>query len=239
MGWEHWERQAEDWVRWARTPGHDSFWDFGPAFLDTVVPAPGTATLEVGCGEGRVARLLHAKGHRVVAVDASPTLLRHAIEADADPRYVMADMGALPFADAVFDVVVAYNSLMDVEDMPGAVAEASRVLALSGRLCVCVTHPVADAGTFADRSADAPFTLTGSYLEERPFEGTFERAGLRMVFSGRAYPLESYARALEDAGLLIEILREPAVPEEVLRRDPAEARWTRIPNFLWLRAVKA
>ena len=151
----------------------------------------------------------------------------------------MADMGALPFADAVFDVVVAYNSLMDVEDMPGAVAEASRVLALSGRLCICVTHPVADAGTFAERSADAPFTLTGSYLEERPFEGTFERAGLRMVFSGRAYPLESYARALEDAGLLIEILREPAVPEEVLRRDPAEARWTRIPNFLWLRAVKA
>ena len=108
-----------------------------------------------------MARLLHAKGHRVVAVDASPTLIRHAIEADADPRYVMADMGALPFADAVFDVAVAYK-LMDVEDMPGAVAEASRVPALSGRLCICVTHPVADAATFAERSAHAPFTLTGS-----------------------------------------------------------------------------
>jgi ubiquinone/menaquinone biosynthesis C-methylase UbiE len=32
---------------------------------------------------------------------------------------------ALPFDDVAFDLVVAYNSLMDVEDMP-----AARVLAL-------------------------------------------------------------------------------------------------------------
>jgi ubiquinone/menaquinone biosynthesis C-methylase UbiE len=33
---------------------------------------------------------------------------------------VVGDAGALPFGDGTFDVVVAYNSLMDMDDMPGA-----------------------------------------------------------------------------------------------------------------------
>ena len=40
--------------------------------------------------------------------------------------------------------MVAYNSLMDVADMPGAVAEAARVLQPGRPLCICVTHPTAD-----------------------------------------------------------------------------------------------
>ena len=47
-----------------------------------------------------------------------------------------------------FDLVVAYNSLMDVEDMPAAAAEAARVLSRPGRFCISVTHPFADTGEF-------------------------------------------------------------------------------------------
>src|SRR5215510_10561988 len=45
-----------------------------------------------------------------------------------------ADASALPFGDAAFDLVVAYNSLMDVEDLPGSVWEAERVLGPGGHL---------------------------------------------------------------------------------------------------------
>jgi ubiquinone/menaquinone biosynthesis C-methylase UbiE len=45
---------------------------------------------------------------------------------------VVADAGALPFGTGTFDRVVAYNMLMDVPDMPRAVAEARRVLAPEG-----------------------------------------------------------------------------------------------------------
>ena len=37
---------------------------------------------------------------------------------------------------------------MDFDDMPGAVAEAARVLEPGGHLCVSVTHPVFNAGGF-------------------------------------------------------------------------------------------
>jgi len=51
------------------------------------------------------------------------------------------DAARLSFADSTFDFVVAYNSLMDVKDMPGSVREAARVLERGGRFCICVTHP--------------------------------------------------------------------------------------------------
>lgn len=231
---EDWEREAANWAAWARTPGHDVYWTFsGPTFFE-LVPPPGSRTLEVGCGEGRVCRDLAARGHRVVGLDASPTLLRLAREEDPAGEYVLGDAAALPFDDASFDLVVAFNSLMDVQDMPAAVSEMSRVLEPGGRLCVCVTHPVADAGGFESHAPDARFVIEGSYFGRRRFEGTFERAGLTITFRGWAYPLEAYSRALEDAGFLIEALREPSYAAP----DGSPSRWSRLPNFLQLRALK-
>jgi len=93
-------------VRRARTPGHDSYWYYSPAFFDAIVPDPFGLTLEVGCGEGRVARDLLRRGHRVVAVDSSPTLLRYARSADPASAYLLADAAMLPFAAGSFDLVV-------------------------------------------------------------------------------------------------------------------------------------
>jgi ubiquinone/menaquinone biosynthesis C-methylase UbiE len=120
MGDAGWEREAENWIRWARTPGHDAYWYYRSAFFDVIVPRGGGRALEVGCGEGRVARDLRTHGHRVTGLDTSPTLVRAAREADPEGVYLVGDAAALPFPDRTFDVVVAYNSLMDVHDMPGA-----------------------------------------------------------------------------------------------------------------------
>ena len=229
------EGQARSWLSWARTPDHDAYWQYRDAFFDELLPAPGRLTLEVGCGEGRVARDLARRGHRVVALDASPTLAASAAAADPAGRYLVADAAALPFGDGCFDLVVAYNSLMDVDDMPAAVAEAARVLEPGRPLCVCVTHPTADAGRFQSTEPDAPFVIAGSYLGRHRVDELFERDGLQMHFTGWRYPIEAYARALEDAGLLIDRLREPAAPAPA---RPGYERWRRLPNFLHLRAVK-
>jgi len=235
---EDWEREAGNWIAWARMPGHDAYWGHsGPPFF-ALLPAPGRATLEIGCGEGRVARDLAARGHSVTGVDAAPTLLEAARAADPDATYVLADAAELPFADGSFDLVVAFNSLMDVQDMRGAVCEAARVLEPGGRFCVCVTHPLADAGRFASREADAPFVIRGSYFGRRRFEETFARDGLEITFRGWCYPVDEYFRAFEQAGLAVELLREPPIGDEEVRRDPADRRWQRIPAFLYLRAVR-
>jgi SAM-dependent methyltransferase len=234
-----WEAEAENWVRWARTPGHDVYWEYAPGFFDQIVPAPGRGTLEVGCGEGRVARDLAARGHTVTAVDSSPTLLRHAHTADPRGTYLLADAADLPFADDSFDIVVAYNSLMDIDDLDGAVAEAGRVLEPGGVLCVCVTHPLNDAGAFATADADAQFVIGDSYLGRRRFDATFERDGLTMTFHGWSYPLAAYTAAMEAARFAIDRVREPETPASLVDRDPSLARWRRVPMFLWFRGVAA
>jgi SAM-dependent methyltransferase len=227
-----WESEAENWIAWARKPDHDAYWWYAPGFFDGFVPPVAGRTLDLGCGEGRTTRDLAARGHRVTSIDASPTLLAAAAAVDPGGDYRLADAAALPFAEGFFDLVVAYNSLMDVDDMPGSIREAARVVALGGRVCACVTHPLADAGAWESRAADALFTIDGSYFDRRRFgAGPFTRAGLTMTFHSWCYPLEAYARALEEAGLLIESIREPSVPAE-------DARHGRIPPFLWLRAVK-
>ena len=197
----HWEREAANWLAWARTPGHDVYWDYREAFF-ALLPTAGRA-LEIGCGEGRVCRDLAARGHTVTGVDNAPTLLRAAASAHPEGTYLEADAAALPFADAAFDLVVAYNSLMDMADMPAAVAEAARVLAPGGALCACVTHPF----------TDALHEGVGAYLDGGVFEGTFARDGLRMTFHGWTHPLSAYTGALEAACLRIEALREPRGPE--------------------------
>ena len=122
--------------------------------------------------------------------------------------------------------------------MPAVIAEAARVLQPGAYLCVSVTHPISDAGSFANEQPDALFTIPGTYLGRRRFEGTFERDGLQMTFHGWCYPLEDYARALADAGLLIEMIREPPASEAAVRQHPSLQRWQRLPMFLHLRAVK-
>ncbi len=228
-----WESRAEEWLAWARRPGHDAYWDYRAAFFDLLPPPRGRA-LEVGCGEGRVSRDLTARGYRVTGIDAAPTLVRAASELDPGGRYLVGHAEELPFADRAFDLVVAYNALMDLADIPKAVSEVARVLRPEGRFCVCITHPVADAGAWESRADDARFIIADSYLDAGAFEARLERDGLTMTFDGTRRPLESYGRALESAGLLIEAMREPAAPPGTRRRG----RWRRLPMFLLLRAVR-
>jgi SAM-dependent methyltransferase len=235
---EDWEKEAENWVRWARTPDFDGYWYYRDEFFENMVPLPGRHTLEIGCGEGRVARDLKSRGHRVVGVDSSQTLLRYAQEADPDGEYLVANAAGLPFEPESFDLVVAYNSLMDVSDLPGTVREASRVLQKGGRFSICVTHPTFDAGSFTSDDPDAPFVISGSYLLKRRFAERFERDGLEMNFTGWCYPLQDYFRAFEAAGLLVEKLAEPTPDPVVLAKRPRSRRLLRIPNFLMLRTVK-
>jgi SAM-dependent methyltransferase len=225
----HWARIAGEWIAWARTPGHDSFWAYRTAFGGFVGPGGGAA-IEVGCGEGRVSRLLGELGWRVTATDPAPAMLEAARQADSAEAYALASAADLPFPDAAFDLAVAYNVLMDVEDVPAAVRGIRRVLRPDGTVVVSIVHPLADLILMSEdgHAADGP-----SYFERRHFEAREERDGLSMSFAGWAQPIEAHAMALEAAGFAITALREP-VPDPAVA--PRLDRWQRLPLFLWLKA---
>lgn len=228
-----WDEETENSLRWARTPGFDAYWYYRDAFFDSVLPAPAGRTLEVGCGEGRVARDLAERGHQVTAIDTAAGLVRHARDADAASSYLVAAGAPIPIRSECFDLVVAYNALQVVDDMRGTAQECARVLRQGGHLCFCVTHPVTDMGRWVDDSEPPVFTLRSRYFESARVEDTVERDGLRMTFRGWTYTLEDYAVALHDAGFAIEIIREPT-PASHSRYQ----HWSERPLFMNVRAVR-
>jgi 2-polyprenyl-3-methyl-5-hydroxy-6-metoxy-1,4-benzoquinol methylase len=58
------------------------------------LPSPGRLTLDIGCGEGRLARDLKELGHHVAGIDSSPSLVAAAREFDPSMDVRLADAAA-------------------------------------------------------------------------------------------------------------------------------------------------
>ncbi|MCU1439715.1 MAG: SAM-dependent methyltransferase [Rhodoglobus sp.] len=98
----------------------------------------GSRVLDVGCGSGEFLAMAHALGAVPFGVDPAPGMvsLAHASVPSADIRLRGAEH--LPWPDAFFDVVTAFNALQFADDPVIALAEMSRVTAVGG--CVAVAN---------------------------------------------------------------------------------------------------
>jgi SAM-dependent methyltransferase len=118
-----WGARARDWARLAE-PAATPFYD---AVFDAIAVGPGVALLDAGCGAGYALGLAAARGATVTGLDASAGLLEVARERLADAELHEGDLEALPFADASFDAVTAFNSVQFAADPLAAVRELGRV----------------------------------------------------------------------------------------------------------------
>lgn len=99
-----------------------------------------TTIVDVPCGGGVAFRALDpGQDVRYVAADLDPKMLRRA-ERRACKRalhhveFAVADMTALPFADAEADLFLSYSGLHMIDDPEQAVREIARCLKPGGRL---------------------------------------------------------------------------------------------------------
>lgn len=230
---QEWAAQAEAWARLARTPGLDvDFSEFNwPAFA-TMLPAPGRATLDLGCGEGRVGALLRGSGHDITGVDTAPVLADLARATGAYREVIVADAARLPFARASFDLVVAFMSLQDMDDAADAVREVARVLRDGGALAAAVVHPVASAHLGRDNG------LQRSYFDVQRTRSALQFPGIAFTFHQVHRPLEDWLALVLDAGLQLRAVREPQPSAETVAAHPRLERARCLPAFLHITATK-
>jgi 2-polyprenyl-6-hydroxyphenyl methylase/3-demethylubiquinone-9 3-methyltransferase len=134
------------------------------ASLIPAAQAPAARLLDIACGGGLLAP--HVRGYEHVGIDLVASALRAAREHGVTP--VLSDATALPFADGVFDVVVAGEVLEHVADPEALVAEACRVLAPGGTV---VVDTIA-----ATRWASVSMVTIGEWLPGGPPRGCHDRA---------------------------------------------------------------
>jgi len=128
---------------------------------------PGTRLLDLATGTGTVARLAAARGAAVVGIDASPEMLEIGLRLAPELDLRVADACALPFPDAVCDVVTCGLAVTHFVDLETALAEVLRVLRPGGTFAASAwgdrgSNPARIVGELVDRYA-AP----AEHLDER------------------------------------------------------------------------
>jgi ubiquinone/menaquinone biosynthesis C-methylase UbiE len=197
--------------------------------------------LDIGCGEGQVARLATRSGaRRVVGVDPTANQLAVAVRRGGGPSYARAAAGALPFASGCFDAAVACLVFEHIRDVDDALAEVGRVLARGGRFLFFLNHPLLqtpNSGWIDDQVLDPPeqYWRIGPYLVE---DETIEEVEKNVFIPFIHRPLSRYVNALAAAGLYVRHMAEPAPPAGFLARASEYRDAATIPRLLFMLAAK-
>ena len=127
--------------------------------------------LDVGCGEGYLARELVNRGARHVdGIDKSAALIAAARSAEIPAAsFSGGDAADLPFSPESFDLVLANHLLNNLRDIKLPIGEFARVLRPSGRLIALIRHPcfygyrrtLAWTDYFSQRAIEHPFRVDG------------------------------------------------------------------------------
>jgi SAM-dependent methyltransferase len=235
-----WERHAGWW--------QDGFTDGVDAeYTEQILPmaagylAGAHTVLDIGCGEGQLARLARNLGaERVVGIDPTWAQVSVAAQRGGGVDYIRSGAAALPFADASFDVAVACLVFEHIREVDAAIAEVARVLRPGGRFAFFLNHPLLqtpNSGWIDDQILDPPeqYWRIGPYLIE---DESIEEVEKNVFIPFIHRPLSRYVNALATNGLVLTRMEEPAPPQGFLARAQEYEDAATIPRLLVLLTEK-
>lgn len=232
-----WETNAA-WWQDGFTGGAD------PEYAEQLVPLAASylhgydRVLDLGCGEGQIARRVAAEnpGTDVVGIDVTWNQIVEARRRGGGPAYARGDATQIPLASASADAAVACLVLEHVADLDAATAEIGRVVRPGGRFVLLCNHPLIQtpgSGWIDDQIIDPPeqYWRIGDYLVE-DYSLVEVDNGIHVGFHHR--PLSRYVNALAAAGLLVEHMIEPVPPAGFIAQAPEYESIATIPRLLVL-----
>jgi len=152
--------------------------------------ARGKRVLDAGCGAGYGSAALAEAAESVTGVDIAPEAIdfARAHYQAANLSFEAASITELPFVDASFDLVVAFEVIEHLEDWHGFLTQACRVLAPAGQLIVSTPNKLYYTESRGVHGAN-PF-----HVHEFEFEEFF--AELKSVFPHVSMFLENHVEAV-------------------------------------------
>jgi len=141
------------------------------ALVELTVARPLGDLLDIGCGQGRILKLLASRAHRAVGVDIDSDARRLAraellLAGTPNTSLRQGDMVSLPFDDNEFDTIILDDVLGTAKDPAAVFAEAKRLLNDAGRVLVLAS--VVDTEITVLRSQFAAWAATASLRLSAP-----------------------------------------------------------------------
>jgi SAM-dependent methyltransferase len=230
-----WEQNARWWQR-EFTAGAD------PEYEEQIIPlverhlSGARRVLDVGCGEGQIARRAVSIGVDAVGVDPTAGQIVEAVHRGGGVAYLQAAAEHLPFRDGAFDAVVMCLVIEHLDSFEPAIEEMARVLEPDGRCLLLLNHPLLQApgsGWVDDHILEEQYWRVGAYLRD---DVTVEELapGVNLPFMHR--PLSRYVHVMGASGLLIEDMDEPPPPPGFLAEAWEYGEAATIPRLMLIRA---
>ena len=129
------------------------------ALVQLTVAAPLGDLLDIGCGQGRLLKLLASRAKRVIGVDIDSDARRLAraellVAGSPNCSLRQGDMYALPFGDDEFDTIILDDVLGAAEHPSKVIHESLRLLKPGGRVLFLSTVDADDAESIRSDFAD-------------------------------------------------------------------------------------
>ncbi len=133
------------------------------AIVDAVRNVHPRRVLDLGCGEGWLARALNSDGVEMVGVDVVPALIAAARASSGGEFHVVSyqDVAAKGLNCGQFDAVVCNFSLLGKESVEALIGAVGVLLGPSGQFIVQTLHPVAACGEGPYRDGWRPGSWAG------------------------------------------------------------------------------
>jgi SAM-dependent methyltransferase len=164
---------------------------FDRELLDAFATEMSGTVLDVGCGPaGHVTRYLADRGVAAGGIDLSPGVVDLAAATHPDLRFQVADLRALPAADASLGGLVAFYSVIHLprERFPEAFTEFHRVLRPGGTLLIAMHGGTGEVGV--DNWFDREVSFRATLVELAELVGLIEAAGLTVTASHERPPYD-------------------------------------------------
>jgi len=188
------------------------------AVVDAAGIEKGTSLLDLGCGDGAFCAFAADRGAMVYGIDAEPDSIAQAIDAVPRGEFRLGMMETLPWSDASFDVVTTFNAMQYALDPELAMAEASRVVRVGGRLAVCKWGRPAENQFFAFLAAVGANGVRGQpQVGDDPLAGAIAAPHLELLVTG---DVPAAIKMSDDAALELSLSRAGIVPEVGLSTQP-------------------
>jgi len=129
------------------------------ALVELTVSRPLGDLLDIGCGQGRILKLLASRANRAVGVDNDSNarkLARAELLLAGTPNATLrqGDMVALPFDDDEFDTIVLDDVFRSAKEPVIAIAEAKRLLSPGGQILLLASVGESDTPKLGARFAE-------------------------------------------------------------------------------------